>query len=110
MILFKPEHVDMILSGQKYQTRRQGRRRWKVGGIHACYTRPPFAKGGAKPFCRVRILDVHPQPLGSMALWEAKAEGYPTRDLFVDAWTRINGPNSWAPRLPVWVVTFEVEP
>ena len=108
MLLFKPEHADMILSGQKVQTRRLGKKRWKVGAVHACYTRPPFARGGAAPFCRVRIVDVVKQPLGSMSLWEAKAEGYDNVGAFIDAWERINGKNSWAPRLPVWVVSFSL--
>jgi hypothetical protein len=108
MILFKPEHVEMILSGKKTQTRRFGKKRWNVGSVHACYTRPPFARGGAQPFCRVRIKAVQAQCLGSMSIWDAQAEGYDNVGAFVDAWERINGQNCWSPRLAVWVVSFEL--
>ena len=108
MILFKPEHVEPILTGYKTQTRRLGKKRWNVGSVHACYTRPPFAKGGAEPFCRVLIKGVHTQILGSMTNWDARAEGYDNVGAFIDAWERINGKNCWAPRLSVWVVAFEL--
>jgi hypothetical protein len=110
VILFKPEHVPMISCGQKTQTRRLGKRRWNVGAVHACYTRPPFAKGGAEPFCRVRITGVYQQRLGDMSSWEAQEEGYDNVGAFVDVWERINGKNSWAPGLMVWVVRFELVP
>ena len=119
MLLFKPEHTDLILSGRKVQTRRLGKRRWKVGSVHGCYTRPPFAKGGAEPFCRVRILDVRQERLCGVSSRDAKAEGYEDGEAFVRAFWRINGlePRD-ASKGPldaqvgldpsVWVVTFDV--
>ncbi len=39
MLLFRPEHVPMILSGQKTQTRRLwARPRVREGSIHKCYS------------------------------------------------------------------------
>jgi len=110
VILFKPEHVAPILAGEKTQTRRLGKKRWNVGAVHACYTRPPFAKGGAEPFCRVRITGVYAQLLSDISTWEAQAEGYDNVGAFIDAWERINGKNCWSPLLAVWVVIFEVAP
>lgn len=111
MILFREEHVAPILTGTKTQTRRLGRRRWNIGAIHACYTRPPFAKGGAEPFCRVRILDVRGQLLTSISPADALAEGYPDVPAFLQSFWCINaarlGPRS-DDALFVWVVTFSL--
>lgn len=110
MILFKPEHVAPILAGTKTQTRRIGKRRWKVGAIHACYTRPPFAKGGADPFCRVRITDVGAQPLLLMTPQDAVAEGYRTLAEYRDVFCDIYGEEAYRRYTyhPLWVVCFEV--
>lgn len=109
MILFKPEHVAPILSGRKTQTRRGGKRRWNVGSVHACYTRPPFAKGGSEPFCRVRILDVRRSvPIASMSDEDVYAEGYDTWRDFWAVWCRINGGGSPPDAMP-WVVEFALE-
>ena len=128
MILFKPEHVPMILDGRKTETRRlaqAGRRaRWVVGGYHHCYTRPPFALGGSKPFALVRITKTpRVEPLGEITEAGAVAEGYASRAEYLKAFWRINPKgvqkmtrealdrgvilgDGWA--LPVWVVTFEL--
>lgn len=115
MILFKEEHVKPIVLGFyidgihhfKRATRRLGKKRWNVGAVHQCQTR---MLDNSSVFTHVRILSVEQQALGSMRTEDAIAEGYADVPAFIKAWLRINGPNSWAPRLPVWVVTFEVAP
>ena len=107
MILFKPEHALLILGGRKTQTRRVGKRRWNVGAVHACYTRPPFAKGGAEPFARVRILDVRWERLRAMTRQDVYAEGYDSYSEYMDALERINGVKL-AGDDGVWVVEFVV--
>lgn len=101
MILFKPEHVAPILSGDKTQTRRLGKRRWKVGSYHQCKTR----LFGGEPFARVAILHVWQQPLQAITEEDVRAEGYATKQDFLDAFCRISGPmevaNPW-----VWAVEF----
>lgn len=101
MILFKPEHVDLILSGEKTQTRRLGKKRWNVGAVHQCKT-------GLFDdlFARVKILDVYEERLGDMGYVDIAAEGYAGKD-YKAAWERINK-KPWDDDLVVWVVAFEV--
>lgn len=51
MLLFRPEHVPMILSGRKWQTRRLWPTpRVKVGSIQKCYS-------GGMPFSKCKTCD-----------------------------------------------------
>ncbi len=106
MILFIPEHAGPILAGVKTQTRRLGKKRWREGAIHGCYTRPPFARGGAKPFCWVRIVRVRRQRLEEINEASARAEGYESVEKYREAWCRIYG--AWYGGEYVWVVDFEL--
>lgn len=101
MILFKPEHVGPILSGEKTQTRRLGKKRWNVGAVHQCNT-----KMFGEPFSRVHILDVYQEKLGHISPDSIAKEGYGGED-YKAAWDRINPKTPWDDELIVWVVTFE---
>lgn len=107
MILFKPEHVEPILRGEKTQTRRLGKRRWRQGALHQCYTRPAFANPPGKPFARVRIGAVRQERLDEITEADARAEGYSSQPEYMAAFYRING--MVMPWEPVWVVTFQME-
>jgi hypothetical protein len=76
VILFRPEHVEPIVSGRKTQTRRLGRRRWNVGASHGASTRlfDPSAT-----FARLRILEVERWWLKDIPHEDAQAEGYANR-------------------------------
>lgn len=102
MILFKPEHVCMILDGTKTQTRRLGKRRWNVGANHQCRTQL-----FGEPFAQVHILNVRQERLGDMHPFDIEAEGYAGED-YKAAWNRINPKTPWDEDLVVWVVTFEL--
>jgi len=123
MILFKHDMKRAILDGRKTVTRRQGKRRWKVGGEHLCYTRPPFARGGAEPFADVRILSVTREAYpgesirrrynsaGDAALLaeneaEGRREGFSGWSEFWEAYMEINGPEAYGQ--PCWRVEFEL--
>ncbi len=106
MILFKQAHVELIMRGLKTVTRRKGLRRWKVGAVHKCYTKPPFTKGGAEPFAQVKILKVYQQELGLMTGLDADHEGGYTLTEYLRLWERMYG--SWDPEEVVWVVEFEL--
>jgi len=118
MILFRPEHVAPILAGHKTQTRRLGKRRWRVGAVHGCYTRPPYAKGGAEPFGWVLILDVRRERLCDISVADVVAEGYANTFGFFKAFCRIskrlaadcrrNCLGCELANPEVWVVEFEL--
>lgn len=109
MILFRPEHVAPILRGEKTQTRRTGRRRWRPGSIHECRT-----EMFGKPFARVRILSVRQEPLGAITENDAMREGYGSVEEYLEAFFRIYEKKLKGMRLvdigrmPVWVIDFEV--
>jgi hypothetical protein len=110
MLLFKPEAVEGILAGRKTQTRRLGKKRWNVGAIHKFYTKPPFAKGGSKPFASARILEVREETLCLVSYEDAVAEDYAGIHAFLLAFYEINKTKYTKDNLnaPVWVITFEV--
>ncbi len=106
MILFKQEHVEPIRLGLKTVTRRKGKRRWREGVVHKCYTKMPFTKGGAEPFAHVEIMEVYQQELGLMTGLDADHEGLYTLAEYRRLWEEMYG--SWNPDEVVWVVEFEL--
>lgn len=107
MLLFKPPHATLTCRGLKTATRRKGARRWRVGAVHKCYTRVPFARGGSKPFAAIRILSVERQTLGDMTEDDARKEGGYTLAEFRQLWCEMHG--GWNPCEEVWVVEFRLE-
>ncbi len=113
MMLFKPEHVPMVLDGTKTETRRIWKRqRAKVGSIHLAKTKM-LSKDY---FARLRILSVHQEPLLNISEEGAKAEGYSSREGYLEAFYRINNLSphrqfyTFQDEILVWVVRFEVVP
>jgi len=89
MILFKPEHLDLILNGTKTQTRRissNGKKRWNVGAVHLAKTKM-LSK---EYFAKLEILAVYPEAIMDISEEDARAEGYPTRHAYLAAFCRIN--------------------
>jgi hypothetical protein len=103
VILFKPEHVGPILRREKIQTRRIGKRRWRVGSIHQAKIN---FKKGSKTFAHLRIKVVRKEPLGCISEEDARKEGYPSVEAYKEVFKRIY--KKWDPDLLVWVVDFEV--
>lgn len=109
MLLFRPEHVHPIVDGKKTQTRRVWKRaRVRVDAIHACYTRPPFARiDPGQAFARVRITGVRTERCGDISLRDARREGYRNREAYLNAFADIHGISDRAARrLEVFVVDF----
>lgn len=103
MILFTPNHVEMIKAGEKTQSRRIWKRpRAKVGSIHLVKTEL-FSK---EHHCRIRILDVRRELLGNITEDDARAEGGYSISEYIEVWREING--VFDPDQLVYVVDFEV--
>ena len=110
MILFKPEHVPMILEGRKTQTRRlwpKGKRA-NAGALHQCATRlfDPEAV-----FATVRVLRVWQEHLLPISSEDARAEGYETPWAYYNAFAAINDVDVFHLRDAnpvVWCVEFEL--
>lgn len=108
MITFSKLFVDSILSGQKTQTRRLGKKRWREGSIHlATWSRfNPEAR-----FAHLWIIDVREQRLGDITEEEAHMEGFDSREAFLQVFHNLNRhklPSLGWEDETVWVVTFEV--
>lgn len=101
MILYKREHVAPILRLDKIQTRRRGKRRWKVGSIHQAKL-----NYFSKPFAKLEIVSVYQERLGDISEDDARREGYPSVALYIEAFKRIYG--DWDPDEIVWVVNFKL--
>jgi hypothetical protein len=72
MLLFKPEHVPLILEKTKTETRRiWKKRRCKVGSIHKAKTQM-LSK---EYFAKLKILDCHKEEFRCITEEGAKAEG-----------------------------------
>ena len=103
MLLFKPFHIDPILSGLKTETRRMWKKpRANVGAIHRCQTQM-FTKDY---FAQVKILKVYQERLGDIKRSDYRDEGGCTKETFIKAWTGING--NYDPDLVVYVIKFEL--
>ena len=102
-MLFKPEHIKMILSGKKTMTRRAWKKPMvKVGGVYKCKTKL-YSKDY---FAKIRVDKLCQQKLGDATLGDVKKEGYSSRDDFREIWIKING--NWDLEQTVWVIEFEL--
>ena len=104
MILFKPEHVDLILAGTKTQTRRIWKKpRAKIGAIHLAKTKMISKEF----FARLEILAVYQEKLSDISDEDARAEGYKNSAAYFVAFCRINRLD-YVPDELVYVVKFRV--
>jgi hypothetical protein len=103
MILFKPEHVPMILSGRKTETRRLGNKRWNVGAVHQARTR---MMDKDSTFANLKIISIRQEYLDKINLFGVWREGYKCKADYKAAFYRINPKSEKNPLL--WVVRFEL--
>lgn len=101
MILFKKEHIEKILNGEKTQTRRTGKRQYRVGRRYRLQ-RSWFEWTDIKILITRRFR----QKLGEISPEDVKKEGYNTLEEFRRAWIEING--NWNPEQVVNVYEFKL--
>lgn len=110
MLLFKEQHVPMILSGAKTQTRRLWPKgcRVKAGNVYQARTKMLDSKA---TFARVKVLRVWQEYLENISEADAKAEGYQDRLAYLYAFYKINEskvPSNVNEKMLVWCVEFAV--
>jgi len=98
-LIFKKEHIQLILEGVKTQTRRRHRRPLKVGRVYDV-KKDWYHSTGIK----IRIIKAFRQRLGDITPEEAFKEGGYSIKEFIAVWKRISG--SWNPDEKVWVYEF----
>ena len=107
MLLFKEVHRPLILSGEKWQTRRLwAKRHAKPGTVHKAKTRML----STEYFALLRIERCYQQRLGDMTQADVIAEGYKSLEDYRRALVEINKNKrfEWNPDTVVWVVDFKV--
>ena len=102
-LIFKKEHIRLILEGKKTQTRRRHKRLLKAGKIYNIKSDWVHKTGH-----RILITRVYRQRLGEITPEEAMKEGGYTLDEFKQVWIRING--CWEPDEVVVVYEFGLVP
>lgn len=103
MILFKPKHVPMILSGRKTRTvRTWKKRKAKPGSIH----KAKLNMTSQRYFAKIRFLEVYQDYLGVMSDQDIYDEGYDSMEEFQEAFKEIYG--FWDPMRLVWIGKFEL--
>jgi hypothetical protein len=103
-MLFKPEHIEQIRTGEKTVTRLDWKRRQVTdGGVYIASTEMFTSHDEAD--CYIRVTDVYEEPLGALSPAQADREGGYTVEEFEDVWREINGEYDAAKR--VTVVEFE---
>ena len=109
MLLFKPEHVPLILNGTKTHTRRiWKRKRCNIGSHHLAKT-----KMLSKEFFAILLIkNVWQEKLGDITEKDCIAEGYTSKGTYLRAFFKINKIdgvfiNHWLNK-EVWCVEFEV--
>ena len=95
---FKREMADLVLAGDKTQTRRLKPPRYKVGSIQ-----PVQCGYRDKARGHVRILAIWKQRFGDVTEAEAVAEGFATLADFRKYIVKINPGTAWTPRTVLWV-------
>jgi len=125
-MIFTPENIEKIKTGQKTQTRRiikvgetrlantpkyfrcvfsNGRLKWQIDKDYAvCPGRHQ------KQVARIVITDIHSERLHHIQLHAAQAEGYESRAAFFSAWDKINPKHPVASQPNVWVIDFFLMP
>lgn len=86
-MLFKEQHMDMILSGKKTQTRRAWKRPMvKVGGIYKC----KLQMLSKEYFAKIKVLKLWQEHIDDCSEEDAIKEGYGCKAHFMKVFEEIN--------------------
>jgi uncharacterized protein YhfF len=98
----KTPTIDMVLAGNKTQTRRPTKdSAWTVGGV---YDVVPNKR--APPVALIKLLDLRQERVGDITDVDAQAEGVKDAATFKAEWAKFK--RGWDPEKPVWVLEFKL--
>jgi hypothetical protein len=109
LLMVTEEHLEMMLNGEKTQTRRQwDSPRLKIGNsyrvVRSDVPGSLFTPRDEAP-AYITVEDIWEEPLDAISEEDANKEGGYTKTEFKDRWKEING--NWNPDETVWVVKFK---
>lgn len=99
-MIFKPEMLKKVLSGEKTVTRRRTSR-YVVGRGYAVQP-----GRGKRHVAHIKVLGVNEECLGGISYRSAEAEGFESPSAFKAYWTTLHG--SWNPAEFVTRIHFEL--
>lgn len=107
-MIFSKQHIELILRGEKTQTRRRANGKpaaYRVGADYAIQRK----RGGEGIGPRLRITSCRLHTLKTTSPSEARAEGYPDRGRYFGAFAELNRCTiAEAEAMQVYAYTFEV--
>jgi hypothetical protein len=107
-MIFKPRLVRLILAGKKTQTRRPRRGeeecRYQVGRSYAVQP-----GRGMESVGRILITDVREELLHELTQPDAIREGFRTTEEFFDYWRELYREGPVGLKVPVWVISFDLD-
>ena len=100
-MIFRPDHIRLILEGKKTATRRRHTYPRRAGRVYRI-------QRSMLDWTDIRIVvtKAYMQKLGQMTEEDAKKEGASTLKAFKEIWREING--GWNPEEEVWVYEFQL--
>lgn len=101
MAVFKKRNLDLVLAGEKTQTRRTHRQEWKIGNVYSAR-----ASWFEKARAWILITRKFKQRLGDISQEDVVKEGFKTLSEYREEWRKING--SWTPDKVVLVYEFKL--
>ncbi len=98
----KTPTIDMVLAGNKTQTRRPTKdSAWTVGGVYGV-----VPNKGAPPVALIKLLDLRQERVGDITDVDAQAEGVKDAATFKAEWAKFK--RGWDPEKLVWVLEFKL--
>lgn len=102
-MIFGPDLIGKVLSGEKVVTRRRLPVRYQAGKVYAVQP-----GRGKRHVGHIEVRSVNVQSLWALTDWEARLEGFVNAASFADYWVQLHG--IWNPDDEVARIAFRLAP